>query len=91
MVTNQDNLGTNLFPFEKFKGPHDLLIKVLNSQGINFEKILICPHGPKDECICRKPKVGLFNPIDFKNVNFEKSFVVGDRVTDLTLAIIWVL
>jgi len=86
VASNQDNLGTELFPLKSFEGPQNLLIRFLKSQGIFFEDILICPHGPKDSCECRKPKIGLFKPNHFKDVFFEKSFVVGDRESDLALA-----
>jgi imidazoleglycerol-phosphate dehydratase / histidinol-phosphatase len=87
MVSNQDGLGTASFPEPTFREPHDFLRELLSSQGIRFEAELICPHFAADGCSCRKPRTGLLddylrdNPIDR-----SRSYVVGDRDTDLELA-----
>ncbi len=87
MVSNQDGRGTESFPEENFRKAHDFLTALLNSQGIRFEAEFFCPHFPKDNCECRKPKTGLLTdylqrtPIDFAN-----SYVIGDRDTDIELA-----
>src|SRR5689334_18188007 len=73
MVSNQDGLGTASFPQESFRKPHDFLKALLDSQGIRFEAEFFCPHWPKDNCECRKPKTGLLTeflkstPIDKQN------------------------
>ena len=41
MVSNQDGLGTSSFPESDFNAPHELILRVLKSQGIIFEDILI--------------------------------------------------
>jgi imidazoleglycerol-phosphate dehydratase / histidinol-phosphatase len=87
MVSNQDGLGTESFPLEKFQPLHDLVLQVFNSQGIQFESIRICPHKHDDRCLCRKPLLGLV--IDYLatgEIDINKSFVIGDRDTDLQLA-----
>lgn len=87
MVTNQDGLGTSSFPVEDFTAPHQMMLKILESQGIVFEAIKICPHLLADNCDCRKPKVGLL--LDFLKeqiIDRRQSYVIGDRETDLQLA-----
>ena len=59
MVSNQDGLGTESFPYENFIGPQTLLLRILASEGVVFNDILICPHKPDDHCECRKPKTAL--------------------------------
>ena len=87
MVTNQDGLGTSSFPRERFEGPHRLLMQLLESQGIRFDAVLICPHLPGDGCACRKPQTAMIDDYVAGNpIEPQRSFVVGDRETDLELA-----
>lgn len=88
MITNQDGLGTASFPQEDFEPPHQLMMQILESQGIRFKETLICPHLPGDNCDCRKPKTKLVSGYLNKAVmDYDNSYVIGDRDTDLQLAI----
>jgi len=87
MVTNQDGLGSPANPQDKFDMIQNLLLGILNSQGIRFEEVLVCPHTPQDECACRKPKTQLVRHyISSNEMDRERSFVIGDRMTDVGLA-----
>ncbi|AIZ80343.1 bifunctional histidinol-phosphatase/imidazoleglycerol-phosphate dehydratase HisB [Actinobacillus equuli] len=87
MVSNQDGLGTASFPQETFDKPHNAMLEIFHSQGIEFDAILICPHKPEDNCDCRKPKIKLLKKYIDKNLfDPDRSFVIGDRATDVQLA-----
>lgn len=87
MVTNQDGLGTQAYPREKFELVQTKLMQLLEGEGITFAGVLICPHTPGDMCECRKPKTALLEAFLAANdIDFNKSFVVGDRVSDIQLA-----
>jgi imidazoleglycerol-phosphate dehydratase/histidinol-phosphatase len=87
MVTNQDGLGTDSFPEPDFSGPHQLLMRILASQGIAFREVLIdhsFPHEGKDT---RKPGIGMMRHyLAGDGWSRASSGMVGDRETDLQFA-----
>ena len=88
MVTNQDGLGTPSFREEEFRPLQKLLIDILASQGLEFETVRVCPHTAADRCDCRKPKTGLLTDyLKAADWSREASAVIGDRETDLQLAL----
>jgi len=87
MVSNQDGLGTESFPTEDFEGPHRLLIRILASQGIEFDAEHIDPSRPEDCSPNRKPGIGmLLDYLRDPKFDRDRSVVIGDRETDLELA-----
>lgn len=87
MITNQDGLGTKANPQKDFDIVQNELFKNLGEHGIEFYKIFICPHLPEENCSCRKPKIELVQKfLKDEPIDREKSFVVGDRQSDVDFA-----
>jgi len=87
MVSNQDGLGTDVFPLEDFETPQTAMLAAFQKAGITFEQAFICPHLPADKCNCRKPKTGLLDDwLQTINLDSRQSFVSGDRKSDKALA-----
>ena len=87
MVSNQDGLGTPGFPEEAFRGPQQLLLRILASQGIVFREVLIDKSFAHEGLDTRKPGVGLLRPyLADDGWSRAASAVVGDRESDLQLA-----
>ena len=87
MVTNQDGLGTKSFPEKDFWPIQNFVIKTLENEGIYFKEILIDRTFPDENANTRKPNTGLIEKyLSDKNINFNESFVIGDRLTDLKFA-----
>ena len=87
MVTNQDGLGTKSFPEKDFWPVQNFIIKTFENEGIYFREILIDRTFPNENAFTRKPNTDLIEKylLD-KNIKFDESFVIGDRLTDLNFA-----
>jgi imidazoleglycerol-phosphate dehydratase / histidinol-phosphatase len=87
MVTNQDNLGSPAYPQKAYDLVQNKLMGLLRGEGIQFAGVLVCPHTSNDGCTCRKPKTGLVADfLRMHEVQLARSFVFGDRETDVQLA-----
>ncbi len=86
MVTNQDGLGTDSNTEEKFFPVHNFILQTLESEGINFSEILIDRTFEKDNAPTRKPNTGLLTKYFEDEYDLKKSFVIGDRLSDMKLA-----
>ena len=86
MVTNQDGLGTDAFPEDTFWPAQNKIIQAFKNEGIEFSEILIDKSFPADNAPTRKPRTGLLNQYIYGDYDMFKSYVIGDRATDIELA-----
>ena len=86
MVSNQDGVGTPSLPFETFYPVQNHIVNTFQGEGIEFDDILVDYSLPSDECTGRKPSIGMMS--DYRNGEWclEKSFMIGDRLTDMAFA-----
>ncbi|MEX2191415.1 MAG: bifunctional histidinol-phosphatase/imidazoleglycerol-phosphate dehydratase HisB [Bacteroidota bacterium] len=86
LVTNQDGLGSPSYPASAWDKVQKKMFRLLEGEGIHFAEVFVCPHGESDQCGCRKPRTGMVDEFLRRNpVNRMKSYVVGDRETDVQL------
>jgi D-glycero-D-manno-heptose 1,7-bisphosphate phosphatase len=84
IASNQSGLSRGLFTIEDLNAVHQKMRMELDRVGGQIEGIYFCPHGPDDDCDCRKPKIGLFKQIIRRlSVDIEGVPVVGDSLRDL--------
>ena len=86
IVTNQDGLGTQSFPEEKFWPAHNMMLKILEGEGIKFAEVHIDRAFPADNTTTRKPGTGMLTKYFSPQYDLRNSFVIGDRLTDIELA-----
>jgi len=87
MVTNQDGLGTGVFPENTFWPVHDFIMTALENEDIYFDKVFIDRTFPHDNAATRKPGTGmLLAYLNSEDYDIKNSFVIGDRITDVLLA-----
>ncbi|MEJ2587440.1 MAG: HAD family hydrolase [Deltaproteobacteria bacterium] len=94
VVSNQSGVARGYFPIGLVHEVHDHMKSLLGENGATVDGIFFCPHHPAGKvdkysklCDCRKPGTGLIKKsmADF-DIDMEKSYVVGDRYTDIEMA-----
>ncbi|NBX55283.1 MAG: D-glycero-beta-D-manno-heptose 1,7-bisphosphate 7-phosphatase [Betaproteobacteria bacterium] len=84
VVSNQSGLGRGLFDMATLNAMHAKMNKLLAGVGGRIDAVFFCPHGPEDQCQCRKPLPGLFEQIGERlGLDLQGTHVVGDSLRDL--------
>ena len=79
VITNQPDIGNKKTSYLEINKMHNKLYS-LNT----IDKIYVCHHSQSDNCICRKPSPYLFFLAkDEFNIDMNKSWMIGDRHTDI--------
>lgn len=86
MITNQDGLGTDVYPENTFWPVHNFVLQSFENEGVIFEEQFIDTTFAKDNAPTRKPNTGLLTKYFSEDYDLENSFVIGDRLTDVELA-----
>ena len=86
VVSNQDGMGTDAFPEEDFRTPHEKFLEAFRNEGVEFDAEFIDPSLPEDNSPNRKPRTGMLTSYLEGDYDLENSYVIGDRETDMELA-----
>lgn len=87
VATNQSGVARGYFTTQTLEAIHQKMQNELIKVGGHIDAIFICPHGPSDNCECRKPKPGLFRQIGKQyNADFKDALAVGDSLRDIQAA-----
>ena len=82
VVTNQPDVGNKITKSSELKKMHDKIFK-----ECKVDDIFTCTHRQEDDCYCRKPKTGMLESAICKyNIDISKSFLIGDRYSDIMAA-----
>ncbi len=84
VATNQSGIARGLFDITMLGRIHEKMQRHVSDAGGSIEAIFFCPHGPADQCQCRKPKPGLFHDIaERMHISLEGVPAIGDSLRDL--------
>lgn len=87
IASNQSGLARGLFTADTLNAIHDKLRSEVNQAGGHIDAIFVCPHGPDDNCLCRKPLPGLFHDIARRfDINLNGVHAAGDSLRDIQAA-----
>ncbi|WNK20185.1 D-glycero-beta-D-manno-heptose 1,7-bisphosphate 7-phosphatase [Halomonas piscis] len=85
VATNQSGIARGYFPRTALEQMHARLTELVENAGGRLVAIAYCPHGPDDDCGCRKPRPGLLYQIrdTLGLTTLAGSWMVGDSLRDL--------
>jgi histidinol-phosphate phosphatase family protein len=83
VLTNQSGVGRNLISLDQMRAVNARVEELLGP----FDGWFVCPHGPDENCECRKPKPKLILDAaarwDFEPLEI---LVIGDKESDIEAA-----
>lgn len=84
VITNQSGLARGYYDMSVLEKIHAKMHTMAAQQGGSIEAVYFCPHGPEDQCVCRKPKPGLLTQFsqDY-NTSLTNIPFVGDTIRDI--------
>lgn len=84
VATNQSGLARGLFDMDTLTAIHTKMRRELAAAGGSIDAVFLCPHGPDDNCTCRKPRPGMFEQIGLRyDIDLTGVPAVGDSLRDL--------
>jgi len=94
VVSNQSGVARGYFPETLVHEINDYMRSLLEREGAFVDAIYYCPQHPSATvpayrmvCQCRKPSTGLIQlACDRYDIDMDRSFVIGDRLTDIDMA-----
>lgn len=87
VATNQPGLARGLFDRDDLMQIHEKMHAAASETGGRIDAVFFCPHGPGEDCDCRKPKPGLLLDIG-QRLKMELAGVpaIGDSLCDIQAA-----
>ena len=85
VVTNQQGIGKGIMSESQLADIHHFMKVLVGRAEGKIDQIYHCPELAKFNPECRKPKPGMAfqAKIDFPEIDFPKSVMVGDSVSDM--------
>jgi len=87
VATNQSGIARRLFDLDILARIHKTMhLRVMETGGL-IDAVFFCPHGPDDNCDCRKPRPGMFYDIaDRLRIDLDSVPAIGDSLRDIQAA-----
>jgi histidinol-phosphate phosphatase family protein len=85
VVTNQQGIGKRLYRTDDLEVIHRNMLYEIGYHGGRIDKVYFSPYLKEENHPTRKPGIGmaLNAKKDFPEIDFEKSIVVGDSLSDM--------
>lgn len=87
IITNQSGIARGYYSLDEFNKLSTWMMDEFSKKGVKIEKLYFCPHGPNDNCSCRKPKTGMIDDaLKEFDIDLAQSILIGDKISDIKCA-----
>ena len=87
VATNQSGIARQLFDLDMLAKIHGTMHRRVVEAGGMIDAVFFCPHGPDDNCDCRKPRPGMFHDISARlHIGLDNVPAIGDSLRDIQAA-----
>jgi len=87
VATNQSGIARRLFDLDTLARIHQTMHQRVSASGGLIDAVFFCPHGPDDNCSCRKPLPGMLHDIASRlRIDLTGVPAIGDSLRDLQAA-----
>jgi D-glycero-D-manno-heptose 1,7-bisphosphate phosphatase len=87
VATNQSGIARGYFSLATLEAMHAKMQQHLAALGGKIDALAYCPHGPDEDCACRKPKPGLLHSVAQQlQLPLSLAYFVGDTAKDIEAA-----
>ena len=84
VASNQSGVGRGYYTLDDIAAVNREMERRLAERDVVLDGIYFCPHGPEEDCDCRKPKPGMILRAA-SELGFDPAqcVVIGDKLSDL--------
>ncbi len=88
VVTNQQGIGKGIMAEEDLLHIFERMQQAFDEVEVDVDCYYYCPHLQREQCRCRKPNAGMGYQAkaDFPEIDFAKSVMIGDSISDMQFA-----
>ncbi len=84
VVTNQTGIGCGLYTLDDFLCVNRYMLEEFKKRNIQILDVYYCPHNPKANCDCRKPKPKMIlDALKKYDGDPSNSIMIGDKISDV--------
>ncbi|MFA6217258.1 MAG: HAD family hydrolase [Candidatus Omnitrophota bacterium] len=91
VISNQSGVAKGLYSQAVLDEITDKMRKALEKSQAFINQVYYCVHAPRDNCACRKPKIGLIKKAmkeyGLRESVLAEAFFIGDNMVDIHTAV----
>lgn len=87
VASNQGGVGKGAYAQKTLDFITEKMLREIERCGGKIEKVYYCTHRKQDNCVCRKPKIGLLKKASREfRFKLKGAYFIGDTIRDIITA-----